>query len=232
MNQVDTSTIATTNHESSGSPAVSTEPLHAKTAAVTTSRAQRRQEARKAKKKSYSKNLGARLNYERTLNTHQKNNTAWDDVVEIRNATSVVLNAPTALLPYFRSKEIESHIIDRDYLTRCSLAMVEEVRGLYERFSKNANRHANKSGRAATMDDTFTAYEIYNEYLTILDVYDTGAGRMFEVVVEQLQLAVGAYVEAVGAENATDIVTKINNDVKALMVGQQVARNHVAKSAN
>lgn len=233
MNQVDTSTIANPLQEVDGSATVSTEPTtQVQTSAVVTTRAQRRQEARKTKKQSYSKKLGARLNYERVLNTHQKNNTAWDDVVEIRNATNVVLNSPTSLLPYFRSKEIEAHIIDRQYLTRCSLAMVEEVRSLYSRFVKNANRHVNKSGRATSMDDTFTAYEIYNEYLTILDVYDTGAGRMFEVVVEQLQLAVGAYVEAVGAENASELVTKINNDVKALMLGHKVARDHVAKSAN
>lgn len=192
-----------------------------------TSRKERRAEARKNKKAGYSKKLGARLNYERKLNVHQKNNTAWDDVNQIRNAANVVLNSPTSLLPFFRSKEISEHIVDRQYLTRCSLAMVEEVRSLYTRLRKNADRHANKSGRAVTMDDTFFAYELYNEYLTILDVYDTGASRLFELVVEQLQLAVGGYVQAVGEEVARPVVDEINKKVQAIMLGQRSARESV-----
>lgn len=217
----------TTDTSVLAAPQETTEVHSVAAPAKVSSRSERRAEARKDGKKGYAKVLGARLNYKREMEVHQKNNTAWDDVMQIRNATNVVLATTTCLMPFFKSPEIASHVVDQAYLARISLAMVEEVSGLYERLKKNSSRHETLSGHAPTMDDTFTAYEIYNEYLTILDVYDNGAGRLFEAVVEQLQLAVGAYVGAVGEEAAKPVVDKINQDVAGAMQKMASARSVV-----
>lgn len=228
VNSGDEAAVATTTTSTDGQASA---PVHEvrKVQAPTkfTSRGQRRAAARREGKKSYSKSLGARLNYERVLQVHQKKNTAWDDVIQIRNATNVVLATTTCLLPFFHSKEIREHIVDAKYLTRISLAMVEEVSGLYERLKRNSALHETLSGHAPTMDDTFRAYEIYNEYLSILEVYDNGASRLFEMVVEQLQLAVGAFIEAVGEEAGRPVVDRINREVAAAMKKMETARSAI-----
>ena len=183
-----------------------------------TSRAERRAAARRSGTTSYSKKLGARLNYQQVVNVNQKRNRAWDDCAQMRNAVNVILNACTAVLPYMRSMEIREYIVDQAYLSRVALAMVEEVRGLYVRATKNSERHASLSGGASTMDETFTAYEIYNEYLMILECYDSGAGRLYEMVAEQLQLAVAEYSKGVGEETAKPVVDALTRTVHNMFV--------------
>lgn len=213
------------------------------------SRAERRLNARIERKKgmrgakgSYSKELGVRLNYDRTIKVHQKNNKAWDDCLMLRQATHHILHTCTALLPFMNSKELRPHIVDQGYLSRIALAMVEEVRSLYARMEKNSAKHVNLRGTASTMEETMEAFQVYNEYLSLLEVYDSGAGKLYDMVVEQIQLAVAQYKNAVGDEVAAPVITSLNHAVynmvqgrrqtKAMAKGEEVAQTALAEATS
>lgn len=200
----------------SGTEAADVRQVTADPKALPMNRAERRAAARREGKKGYSKKLGTRLNYQQVVNVNQKRNKAWDDCNQLKAAVNVILQACTAVMPYMRSEEIRAHVVDAPYLSRIALAMIEEARGLYARAIANAKRHEGLSGGAATMDDTFTAYEIYNEYMMILECYDAGASRLYEMVTEQLQLAVAQYKEAVGDEASKPVVNALNHSVHSM----------------
>ena len=177
-------------------------------------------------KQTFSGRLRAKITSKNSVEFTKKHNRAWDEVNQCAAMLYSMLSVSVSLHPVLNRVELTKHYPDAGYVSRTTLALVSELVSLFKTFNAIRQRHAGKIGRAANVDDQLLAYQLYNDYMIVLEKYNASGARLFEVVTEQIQVAIEHY----RAENGDDSSKKLSDELRA-EVSNAVARVHGARHA-
>lgn len=181
---------------------------------------------RNKQKKTYSNRLRANITSKNSQEFTKKHNRAWDEVTQCSAYIYSLLSVSVSLQPVLSRAELTKHYPDAEYISRSTLALVAELVSLFKTYNAIRARHASKIGRAASVDDQLLAYQLYNDYMILLEKYNASGARLFEVVTEQIQVAIEGY----RAENGDESSKKLSDELRD-EVAKAVARVHGVRQA-
>lgn len=186
--------------------------------------------ARRVSRKSNQQSFAGKLRYKITSKNNieftKKHNRAWDEVNQCSAMLYAMLTVSVSLHPVLSRVELTKHYPDAEYVSRTTLALVSELVSLFKVFNAIRARHADKIGRANNVDDQLLAYQLYNDYMILLEKYNASGAHLFDVVTEQIQVAIEHYRAETG-----DAASKKLSDELRIEVSNAVAKVHGARQS-